>query len=265
MHKHSIVAVWAAVATFASSSAFVGTLHAGVFDAGVATYEQHITGTWSASLAIDGITNGVFDGAHPTGWSILKDPYITDPTPVPQSAFFRLASSVQLTSDTPTLRIDLYQLFEPASGVVGTSQYHTLGAFRLLYTTADLHSSPFTVTSASAVTWTPLNPSLVMTPIPSGTVPSYTMDASGAIFVDGPGLAKAIYSLTATPGQQTITGIRLDVLTDSALPYNGPGFCPINGNFVLNEITLQAAPEPASLATVAAGSLFLLSRRRRIR
>src|SRR5262249_11078935 len=38
-----------------------------------------------------------------------------------------------------------------------------------------------------------------------------------------------------------ITGLRLEVLADSRLPKGGPGWSE-NGNFVLNELTLQAAP-----------------------
>ena len=37
-----------------------------------------------------------------------------------------------------------------------------------------------------------------------------------------------------------ITGIRLEVLEDPSLPFNGPGRQPTNGNFVLTELMLHA-------------------------
>jgi tetratricopeptide (TPR) repeat protein len=43
------------------------------------------------------------------------------------------------------------------------------------------------------------------------------------------------------PGSKGITGLRLEVLADSRLPKGGPGWGE-NGNFVLSELTLQAAP-----------------------
>ena len=39
-----------------------------------------------------------------------------------------------------------------------------------------------------------------------------------------------------------ITGLRLEVLTDPRLPSNGPGRAG-DGNFVLNELELTAAPK----------------------
>jgi tetratricopeptide (TPR) repeat protein len=39
-----------------------------------------------------------------------------------------------------------------------------------------------------------------------------------------------------------IKGLRLEALADSRLPNGGPGWAPGDGNFVLNEVTLHAAP-----------------------
>jgi tetratricopeptide (TPR) repeat protein/tRNA A-37 threonylcarbamoyl transferase component Bud32 len=49
------------------------------------------------------------------------------------------------------------------------------------------------------------------------------------------------YSLVFSIGSKRITGLRLEVLADSRLPYGGPGW-GANGNFLLNEVTLEAAP-----------------------
>lgn len=52
-----------------------------------------------------------------------------------------------------------------------------------------------------------------------------------------------------------ITGFRLEVLTDSSLPFNGPGRQPTNGNFVLTELVADARSEPT---VPAAGPLGLV-------
>jgi hypothetical protein len=55
-----------------------------------------------------------------------------------------------------------------------------------------------------------------------------------------------------------ITGIRLEAVEDSSLPTGGPGFAA-NGNFVLTEIELDAAPipEPSTYALLAGGLLLI--------
>ena len=70
-----------------------------------------------------------------------------------------------------------------------------------------------------------------------------TTEADGSIFVQG-GPEKDEYVLTFDVGLSSITAIRLEALTDSRLPAGGPGLAQ-NGNFVLNEFSVEAA----SLAT----------------
>jgi WD40 repeat protein/tetratricopeptide (TPR) repeat protein len=50
-----------------------------------------------------------------------------------------------------------------------------------------------------------------------------------------------VYSLLIHPELKAIASLRLEVLADSRLPHGGPGWGE-NGNFLLNELTLQAAP-----------------------
>jgi len=49
------------------------------------------------------------------------------------------------------------------------------------------------------------------------------------------------YSLVSRSELKGITALRLEVLADSRLPHGGPGWGE-NGNFLLNELTLAAAP-----------------------
>jgi hypothetical protein len=66
----------------------------------------------------------------------------------------------------------------------------------------------------------------------------------GSIFVSGPE-GKDVYTITFRTEMQGITGIRLAALPDSRLPAGGPGRAD-NGNFVISELTLDAAPEADS-------------------
>lgn len=63
-----------------------------------------------------------------------------------------------------------------------------------------------------------------------------------SVFVTGKN-GKGAYHVVADTTMEDITGVRLEVLADSRLPLNGPGRAG-NGNFVLSEIELVAAPNP---------------------
>ena len=54
-----------------------------------------------------------------------------------------------------------------------------------------------------------------------------------------------VVTISAETDLTGITGLRLEVLTDNRLPNNGPGRAT-DGNFVLNEIELTAAPKAES-------------------
>jgi hypothetical protein len=62
-----------------------------------------------------------------------------------------------------------------------------------------------------------------------------------SVLVSGQNVTPETYTITANTDLEGITGIRLEVLPDSSLPEEGPGRAE-NGNFVLNEFRLVAAP-----------------------
>ena len=68
-----------------------------------------------------------------------------------------------------------------------------------------------------------------------------TKQPDGSIFVSGPN-KNGVVTIVVETELTGITGLRLEVLTDSRLPNNGPGRAT-DGNFVLNELELTAAPK----------------------
>jgi hypothetical protein len=86
--------------------------------------------------------------------------------------------------------------------------------------------------------WTVLEP----TSATSRGGATLTRQPDGSLFVSGKNATLEVYTVKASSPLKGITAIRLEVLTDSRLPANGPGRAP-NGNFVLNEFRLSAAEE----------------------
>ena len=68
-----------------------------------------------------------------------------------------------------------------------------------------------------------------------------TKEPDGSIVVSGPN-KNGVVTISAETELTGITGLRLEVLTDSRLPNKGPGRAT-DGNFVLNELELTAAPK----------------------
>ncbi len=68
-----------------------------------------------------------------------------------------------------------------------------------------------------------------------------TKEPDGSIIVTGRN-TNGVVTITAETDLTGISGIRLEVLTDSRLPKKGPGRAS-DGNFVLNELELSAAPK----------------------
>jgi hypothetical protein len=68
-----------------------------------------------------------------------------------------------------------------------------------------------------------------------------TKQPDGSILASGPNNTPETYSVTFQTKVKGITGIRLEVLADKALPQNGPGRSSSNGNLVLNEFKVEAA------------------------
>jgi hypothetical protein len=215
-------------------------------------------GGFSPDQAVDGVFNYANDGG--TGWA--------------QGGSFENAATFETAADTtagPATRLT-FNLFSGGFGV------HTLGKFRLSATTADrgLFADGNDQGGAGVGTepvWTVLDPiSLSATGESSqgvpATPPTLEEAAGNIVRVNGGGNPEyQTLTVTADTTLTGITGIRLEVFTDAdttVYPGGGPGR-PGNGNFVLRELTVDAAaiPEPAALSLLALGGILALRRRRR--
>jgi hypothetical protein len=144
---------------------------------------------------------------------------------------------------------------------------HTVGRFRLSVTSDARATFADGLQSGGDVTasWTQLTPLTALAT--NGALLDIQGDNSvlalhGGLNPNPPG---SVYTITATTAQDNITGIRLEVLEHVSLPFSGPGRQPTNGNFVLQELQVDAValvPEPASAALVMLGAATLLRRRR---
>ena len=90
--------------------------------------------------------------------------------------------------------------------------------------------------SAEAVAWTVLRP----TAATGDAGETLTTRDDGSIFVSGP-QKKTAYDLRFEGDFEGVTGFRLEALADDELPGKGPGRAS-NGNFVVTELTVTAAP-----------------------
>jgi hypothetical protein len=69
-----------------------------------------------------------------------------------------------------------------------------------------------------------------------------TKQTDGSVLASGKNASTQTYTVTANTELLSIAAMRLELLTDSSLPGGGPGRAP-NGNFVLNEFRVSAAPK----------------------
>jgi hypothetical protein len=77
--------------------------------------------------------------------------------------------------------------------------------------------------------------------------------ATNSVVVGGINPATDIYLVDTAVSFSGITGIRLEALADSSLPWEGPGRQPLNGNFVLTEFSVQAIPESGTVGLLLLG------------
>ncbi|MGL6072713.1 MAG: DUF1549 domain-containing protein [Fimbriiglobus sp.] len=70
---------------------------------------------------------------------------------------------------------------------------------------------------------------------------TFTKQADGSYLVSGKSTAQELYTFGATVPGNTLTALRLEVMSDPSLPAKGPGRA-VNGNLVLNEFKVNSRP-----------------------
>src|SRR4029077_12028049 len=78
-----------------------------------------------------------------------------------------------------------------------------------------------------------------------------TLD-DGSILASGANPASDSYELKLSAPLKGVTALRLEVLPDDSLPAKGPGRAG-NGNFVLHELTVKAAPSDKPMESKPVG------------
>ena len=94
--------------------------------------------------------------------------------------------------------------------------------------------------TSSAAAWTTLE--FAETTSANGSAVTFAKQPDGSLLVGGPNPAMDNYTLVAHTDVKGIAAVRLEVLTDPALPSRGPGRAP-NGNFVLTGLSVLAGPK----------------------
>jgi hypothetical protein len=102
---------------------------------------------------------------------------------------------------------------------------------------------------AAAPVWEPMT---VSTAVSQGKAKMNINAKDNTVLVNGPSPAKDTYTVTFTTRLKNITGLRLEVLPDNRLPAKGPGRAA-NGNFVLNELNVTAAPTDKPMQSKVVG------------
>ena len=208
-----------------------------------ATFSQGAPfGNFPVSQTVDGIF------ASPNGWAI-------HPNAVDQTAVYEIATNPAGSAGALFTFVMTQNL---------TTPQHTLGRFRFSVTGDDPGTFADGLQSGGDVmaTWTPLTPLTALAT--GGAILTPQFDKS--ILASGPSPSTSVYTITALSSLSNITGLRLEVLEDPSLPFNGPGRQPANGNFVLSELQVDAVaivvPEPTTASILGIGILFVLTRRR---
>jgi hypothetical protein len=214
---------------------------------------QNATATFSQDEF--SVVSAIVGNSVTTGWAIY-------PNIVAQTAVFETATDLFTVGGSLTFTFD--QLL---NGPPTLPPQHLLGRFRLSVTTDPRDTFADGLPTGGDVTadWTVLDPITVA----STNGATFTKLGDFSILAGGPTPDTDIYTVTASTALGGVTGIRLEMLQDASLPFNGPGRQPTNGNFVLTDLAVDAAPvpEPGGYAFLIVGllTLFLVVRRRRPR
>jgi hypothetical protein len=213
----------------------------------------------TATFCQDGYPiNAAFDGdfSAGSGWAVYGQIGSS------QTVAFKASSNVG-SGDQTQLVFQLHMFW-------GAS--HILGKFRLSATTSGQSTYGQGATCSDpdpsgSANWTVLHPQSVH----SQNGQTLTILGDGTVLASGNNPEGDLVTVVATTPLRGITGFRLEALADASFVDSGPGRAD-NGNFVLNELTVDASsfsPVPAAgigilalMATLIAGAGACRLRRR---
>jgi len=202
-----------------------------------ATFSQTLSGDFSIRKTIDGLVNDNY------GWAI-------------QGAIQNQTAAWETSRDVGFAEGSILTFTLIQNGL----WYYppdTLGRFRLSITTDDRSTFADGLATGGDVTanWTLLRPFSFL----SVNGATLTRLADDSLLAGGLAPATDTYIVRASTSLTGITGIRLEVLQDPSLPFNGPGREWANGNFILSEFQVNIAPvpEPTMAALLGLGGMLL--------
>lgn len=211
---------------------------------------EYLVDLWAPSHTIDGI----IIGDH-TSWAVYD--YVDPPVGLKaQTIVWETVANADPVDGQ--LRFNLYH------GDTIPILQHSLGCFRLSYTTDDRSQFADGLQNGGDVTanWTVINPDSAQS---SGGETILLRGDGSLLVVGGPYYTPTYptYTVDASIHASGITGFRLEALNDPSLPFGGPGREPTAGNFHLSEFVVSAVPEPPGCAVAACVGLVGLALSRR--
>lgn len=131
---------------------------------------------------------------------------------------------------------------------------HTIGRFRISVTTdaRSLFADGLDTGGDVIADWTVLT-----SPVVNGTGgETFSLLGDNSSLVSGTLPNTSTYDVQFTGNFFSLTGVRLEVIEDPSLPFDGPGRFSTNGNFVLSEIQLDASGTPSIVPEPSTYALF---------
>lgn len=126
-----------------------------------------------------------------------------------------------------------------AMNAVGSEHAELLAELQSYEATIPARQAAWEKQAMTVTQWTVAEP----TEMTSAVGGKFTKNDDQSVSVTGT-LKKDVYTLKIPSGLPTVTGLRIEAMSDKSLPAGGPGRAQ-NGNFVLSELTVEATPADA--------------------
>jgi hypothetical protein len=213
----------------ASHTFMLGSLLASAPARGASVELQNATATCSQTFAGSFVVDYAIDGSiqYDNGWGIFCD----GTQALAQTGVFETATDVV----GPSLLTFVIQ-----QRYTFTGSDHTIGRFRLSATAEPRANFADGVNDngnlGQPAIWTVLDPPSFVTT----HFVTLTKQVDSSLLASGPSPGTSTYTIMVPTNLSPVTGVRLELLEDASLPFNGPGREPTNGNLIVSELQLDA-------------------------